>query len=204
MPSLQEMTTTPGPYYMKDFLASLPDGYQNGQFCALTIDVSYRQNVARIATSILEYVLYRKKSEQYPAIDTYGNQQVHQLGKHLDARTMSVNTVLDLMLSHGLRIIYNAPSAGFDLKWKGVVKNRGDLKVMQMGDFNMTGQEVVAVPLLIHVELSVNAFIIYKHTSTRRTKKWYTHKDFREELFKEMIAGYRQWKRNTMEGTLNQ
>ncbi|WAR04619.1 hypothetical protein MAR_019988 [Mya arenaria] len=139
MPSLQEMTTTPSPYYMKDFLASLPDGYQNGQFCALTIDVSYRQNVARIATSILEYVLYRKKSEQYPAIDTYGNQQVHQLGKHLDART-----------------------------------------------------------------ISVNAFIIYKQTSTRRTKKWYTQKDFREELFKEMIAGYRQWKRNTMEGTLNQ
>ncbi|WAR04593.1 hypothetical protein MAR_019962 [Mya arenaria] len=83
---------------------------------------------------------------------------------------MSVEKVLDLMLSHVLRIIYNAPSAGYflttfslhllaneldacgtvrmnrrrfpvDFKRKGVVKNRGDLKVMQMGDFNMTGQE---------------------------------------------------------------
>ncbi|WAR04583.1 hypothetical protein MAR_019952 [Mya arenaria] len=38
----------------------------------------------------------------------------------------------------------------------------------------------------------------------RRTKKRYTHKDFREELFKELIAGYRKRKRNTMDGPLNQ
>ncbi|WAQ97150.1 hypothetical protein MAR_029840 [Mya arenaria] len=106
--SLQEMTTTPGPY-LKDFLASLPDGYQNGfdfgddgnknfiKSSNKKIDTSEKirstyinhviENLeARVTDTgiISNFAVLNPENLPQNATDlaTYGDQQIHDLGKH--------------------------------------------------------------------------------------------------------------------------
>ncbi|WAQ97202.1 ZN862-like protein [Mya arenaria] len=127
--SLQEMTTTPGPY-LKDFLASLPDGYQNGfdlgddgnkNFIKCSnkeIDASEKirstyinhviENLeARVTDTgiISNFAVLNPENLPQNATDlaTYGDQQIHDLGKHYGPSNTNQQSPMTVMSEKHLK-----------------------------------------------------------------------------------------------------